>query len=158
MPAERRGYRGCGFDRPARNRGIALAAGLEVDADAADPARVHLFQVGPGKTVVNDGNAPRAGAERPEGLQRAGVVGAVGTGLHHHRALEPKRALEPEKLFYRRFRGCVLPVFRQIESGVRSKDMDMAIAGALQNFKSFTCFARLPHSATRNARSVPVDT
>ena len=115
----------------------ALADGLEVQAHAADAEGVPLLEksgggVFGGVRVEGDDGAGAGGTEGAQGLEEAGVVGAVDGGLDEDELLEADRGLEGEGLLRGEERGPVDGVAGEREAA-RVDDVDVAVAGAPGN-------------------------
>ena len=88
MPAERSHALGRLLQLPPGHGGVALAVRLQVDAHPANTGRMHVGKHADARHIVDDGDATRAGAQLAHGVDRAGIVGAVGTRMHDHHPLD----------------------------------------------------------------------
>src|SRR3954468_12202732 len=128
---------------------------MQIDAYAARAGAMHLVEIA---CFIYDHDGASASTEPPHRVQGAGIVGAVGARLHDDHAFDAERIVQRDQLLDRRGGRRVNALGGEGVTRRRSKNMDMAIARVLHNLMSRTCFARLPHSPMRKARSVPVET
>ena len=61
----------------------------DVDPHPADAAGMQVFQFPVGDIPVDGGDGPEPAVHPVDGIQHAGIVGAVDAGLGQHRALDP---------------------------------------------------------------------
>ncbi len=94
MPAERSHALSRLLQVARGHGGIALTVRFKIYAHATNPGRVHVGERASARGVVNDGDTARARAELAHGVDRAGIVRAVGARMHDHDPVDMQRAMQ----------------------------------------------------------------
>ena len=93
MPVARRRPRQHGDEALARERGIVLPVGREVEADAAHARRRQCIEVALRGLFVDHRDAARVRTARPQAVERGWVIGAVDARCHDHDASDAQRPM-----------------------------------------------------------------
>ena len=102
-------------------------AGLhEIEADACDAEAVEPLQLGVADARIDHGDAPGRGAEFRDGVERDGIVRAVGRRRDHHVARQAEPLLQQTIVVDRRIRRPQLRIGRDGKAVV--VDMHVTIA------------------------------
>src|SRR5262249_18477669 len=108
----------------------------EVEADAANAARIKRVEILVGETLVDDRNAAIALRIRSDAVKHRRIVGAVAAGLHDNRALDAEMCMQRREHFLRCIIRRVAPVRRIGEFRSGPKHVAMGVARARWQFEA----------------------
>ena len=102
----------------------------EIKSHAADTATIEDVEVLVGEAIVDDGDATVAARVGGDAIKHRGIVGAMATRLHNHRAIYSEMRVQRRQHLLRSISGRVTAVRRIRELGGRPEHMTMRVATA----------------------------